>query len=159
MLEEFIKTVATKLRRNPDTVFEKVKKNVIQLFKNDLEEQIILHTKHKVKKKLESSLNYKIHSFEQLNEHVEEIHERIRVEDVYEAIRRRFVSYIETGNYKLILRVYNQKSMLSDSQVCQLCGVHSKDSYLDYILSLLRKNGNEAETIRKAIRDSLGVSK
>ena len=159
MLEEIIKTVATKLRRNPDTVFEKVKKNVIQLFKNDLEEQIILHTKHKVKKKLESSLNYKIHSFEQLNEHVEEIHERIRVEDVYETIRRRFVSYIETGNYKLILRVYNQKSMLPDSQVCQLCGVHSKDSYLDYILSLLRKNGNEAETIRKAIRDSLGVSK
>ena len=49
--------------------------------------------------------------------------------------------------------------MLPDSQVCQLCGVHSKDSYLDYILSLLRKNGNEAETIRKAIRDSLGVSK
>ena len=108
---------------------------------------------------MESSLNYKIHSFEQLNEHVEEIHERIRVEDVYETIRRRFVSYIETGNYKLILRVYNQKSMLPDSQVCQLCGVHSKDSYLDYILSLLRKNGNEAETIRKAIRDSLGVSK
>ena len=159
MLEEVVRTVASKLKKNPDRVFEMVKKNVIQLFENELEEQVILHTKHKIKKKLETSLNYKIHSFEQLNGHVEEIRERICVEEVYETIRRRFKSYIDTGNYKLILRVYNQKGMLPESQVCQLCGIHSKENYLDFILNLLRENGNEAEIIRKAIRSSLGVPK
>lgn len=159
MMEEVIKTVAARLKKNPDRVFETVKRNVIRLFKEELEEQVILHAKHKIKKKLESSLNYKIHSLEQLNGHMEEIHERIRPEEVYETIYRRFKSYIDMANYKMILRVFNQKGMLPESQVCQLCGVHSKESYLDFILSTLRENGNDAETIRKAVRNSLGVSK
>lgn len=157
MLEDVIKTVAGRLRKNRNEVFESVKNNVIQLFKEELDEQVILHAKHRVKKKLESSLNYKISSLKQLNEHVEDISERIRVEDIYRNIRKLFRSYIETGNYEQILRVYNQKGMLPQSRVCQYCGISSKETYLEFILSILRENSNDAETIRRAIKQSLNI--
>lgn len=159
MLEDVIKTVAKRLMKNSNEVFATVKKNVIQLFKNDLEEQVILHAKHQVKKRLEMALNYKIHSLQQLSEHVEEIQERVPVQDIYQKIRSRFETYIETQNYALILRVYNQKGMLPQSRVCQYCGISSKENYIEFILSLLKENKDDAKVIRKAIKHSLGVDR
>ena len=146
MLEDVIKSVAGRL-----------KENVIRLFEKDLEDQVILHAKHQVKKKLEMALNCKIHSFEQLNDQVEEIHERIRVEDIYSQIKTSFQMYIETADYNNILRVYNQKGMLPQSRVCQLCGISTKEHYLDFVLSILRENKAEADVIRHAIKASLGM--
>ena len=157
MLEDVIKSVAGRLMKNPDEIFRQVKENVIRLFEKDLEDQVILHVKHQVKKKLEMALNCKIHSFEQLNDQVEEIHERIRVEDIYSQIKTSFQMYIETADYNNILRVYNQKGMLPQSRVCQLCGISTKEHYLDFVLSILRENKAEADVIRHAIKASLGM--
>ena len=157
MLEDVIKSVAGRLMKNPDEIFRQVKENVIRLFEKDLEDQVILHAKHQVKKKLEMALNCKIHSFEQLNDQVEEIHERIRVEDIYSQIKTSFQMYIETADYNNILRVYNQKGMLPQSRVCQLCGISTKEHYLDFVLSILRENKAEADVIRHAIKASLGM--
>ena len=156
MLEDVIKSVAGRLMKNPE-IFRQVKENVIRLFEKDLEDQVILHAKHQVKKKLEMALNCKIHSFEQLNDQVEEIHERIRVEDIYSQIKTSFQMYIETADYNNILRVYNQKGMLPQSRVCQLCGISTKEHYLDFVLSILRENKAEADVIRHAIKASLGM--
>ena len=137
MLEDVIKSVAGRLMKNPDEIFSQVKENVIQLFNKDLEDQVILHAKHQVKKKLEMALNCKIHSFEQLNDQVEEIHERIRVDEIYNHIKSAFQQYIQTADYNSILRVYNQKGMLPQSRVCQLCGISTKEHYFH----LARKQG------------------
>ncbi len=104
-------------------------------------------------------MNYKIRSLQQLSEHVEEIQERVPVQEIYQKIRSRFESYIETQNYALILRVYNQKGMLPQSRVCQYCGISSKENYIEFILSLLKENKDDAKVIRKAIKHSLGVDK
>ncbi len=157
MLEDVIRTVAARLMKDPDDVFNQVKNNVIHLFEKDLEDQVILHAKHQVRKKLEMALNCKIHSFDQLNDRVEEIHERIRVEDIYDHIKGLFKQYIETADYCNILRVYNQKGMLPQSRICQLCGISSKENYLDFVLSILRENKEDAEVIRRTIKASLGI--
>lgn len=157
MLEDVIKSVAGRLMKNPDEIFSQVKENVIQLFNKDLEDQVILHAKHQVKKKLEMALNCKIHSFEQLNDQVEEIHERIRVDEIYNHIKSAFQQYIQTADYNSILRVYNQKGMLPQSRVCQLCGISTKEHYLDFVLSILRENKADAGVIRQAIKASLGM--
>lgn len=157
MLEAVIKTVAARLMKKPDAIFQTVKQNVVRLFSKDLEEQVILHAKHQVKKKLEIALNVKIHSFEQLNERVEEIHERIQTDVIYRHIKQTFQSYIDTADYESILRVYNQKGMLPQSRLCQLCGISTKEHYLEFILSILQEGKEDAEIIRKAIKRSLGM--
>lgn len=157
MLEDVIKSVARRLMKNPDEIFSTVKENVIRLFDKDLEDQVILHAKHLVRKKLEMTLNCKIHSFEELNEQVEEIHERMHVEDIYKELKEEFQQYVNTADYDNILRVYNQKGMLPQSRLCQLCGISTKEHYLDFILSILRENEGDATIIRRAIKGSLGM--
>lgn len=156
MIETVIKTVAHRLMKNPDDVFNQVKENVVRLFEKDLEAQVILHAKHLVRKRLETTVDRKITTVEQLSEHVESIRQNIHVKDIYQSIKKEFISYIEDGDYKNILRVYNQKGMLPQSRLCNLCGINNKESYLNLILSILKENKEDAEAIRAAIKDSLG---
>ena len=157
MIEDVIKTVAKRLMKDPDDVFKQVKENVVRLFQKELDSQVILHAKHQVRKKLETTVDRKITTVEQLTEHVESIRLNIHVEEIYKNIKEEFESYIETENYKSILRVYNQKGILPQSRLCAICGISNKESYLNLILSILKENKEDAEAIRKAIKHSLGT--
>ena len=143
--------------KDPDTVFTQVKENVVKLFEKDLESQVILHAKHRVRKKLETTVDRKITTVEQLTEHVESIRETVHVDDIYTGIKEKFIQYAGTGDYKNILRVYNQKGMLPQSQLCKYCGISNKESYLNLILSILRENKEDADVIRTSIKECLGT--
>lgn len=157
MIEAVVKTVARRLMKNPEEVFKQVKENVIRLFEKELEAQVILHAKHVVRKKLETTVDRKITSVEQLTEHVESIRQQIHVGEIYKTMKEEFRRYAETGDYKSILRVYNQKGMLPQSRLCSICGISNKESYLNLILSILKENKEDAEAIRTAIKESLGT--
>ena len=157
MLEPVIRTVARRMMKDPDTVFTQVTENVVKLFEKDLESQVILHAKHRVRKKLETAVERKITTVEQLTEHVESIRYNVHVDEIYNGIKDKFNQYIETGDYKNILRVYNQKGMLPQSRVCNFCGISNKESYLNFVLSILKENKEDAEVIRSSIKESLGT--
>lgn len=157
MIEEVIKTVARRLMKDPEQVFAEVKDNVVKLFEKELESQVILHAKHQVRKWLETTVDRKITSVEQLTEHVESIQQNIHVKEIYDHIKEEFTHYAEEGDYKNILRVYNQKGMLPQSRLCSICGISNKESYLNLILSILKENKEDAEAIRRAIKESLGT--
>lgn len=157
MLENVIKTVARRLMRDSDAVFGRVKENVVHLFARELESQVILHAKHRVRRKLETTVDRKIATVEQLAEHVETIRKNIRVETIYAEIKQQFLAYAAAADYPNILRVYNQKGMLPQSRLCPLLGISNKESYLDLILSILKENKNDAASIRDAIKESLGA--
>ena len=157
MLEPVIKTVARRLMKDPEQVFGQVKENVIRLFEKDLESQVILHAKHRVRRKLETTVDRKITTVEQLTEHVESILFNVHVDEIYSGIKDKFIQYTETGDYKNILRVYNQKGMLPQSRLCNICGISNKESYLNLILSILKENKEDAAVIRTSIKESLGT--
>lgn len=157
MIEDVIKTVAKRLMKDPDDVFRQVKENVVKLFKKELDSQVILHAKHQVRRKLETTVDRKISTVDQLAEHVESIRTSIHVDEIYGRIKSEFESYIETEDYKSILRVYNQKGMLPQSRLCSICGISNKESYLNLILSILKENKEDADMIRRAIKDCLGT--
>lgn len=157
MLEPVIKTVAKRLMKDEENVFEQVKENVVHLFEKDLDSQVILHAKHLVRKKLETSMDRKINTKEELANHVESIRDNIDVDTIYETIKKEFSQYITTKDYQSILRVYNQKGMLPQSRLCAICGISTKESYLNFILSILKENKEDAQVIRQAIKASFGL--
>ena len=69
----------------------------------------MLHARHRVQKKLETALNRKMSTVDELTEHVESIHNTVHVDEIYAGIKEKFIRFAETGDYKNILRVYNQK--------------------------------------------------
>ncbi|MDR1402204.1 MAG: DUF4435 domain-containing protein [Tannerellaceae bacterium] len=155
MLESIIKIVARRLMKDPESVFGEVKENVIKLFEKDLENQVILHALYRVRKKLETAVDRKIGTIEELAEHVDGLRETIHVHDIYSGIKDKFIRYAETKNYEKILLVYNQKGMLPQSHLCKICGISNKESYLNLILSILKEGKPDAEMIRTAIKESL----
>ncbi|MDH6383184.1 MULTISPECIES: DUF4435 domain-containing protein [unclassified Parabacteroides] len=157
MLEPVIKTVARRMMKDPETVFAQVKENVIRLFEKDLESQVMLHAKHRVRKKLETALNRKIATIEELAEHVDSLRDSIHVHDIYIGIKEKFLQYVDSYNYEKVLLVYNQKGILPQSQLCKICGISNKESYLNLVLSILKENQVDAEIIRSTIKESLGV--
>ena len=94
---------------------------------------------------------------DELSEHVESIRETVHVDEIYTGIKDKFIQFAETGDYKNILRVYNQKGMLPQSQLCKYCGISNKESYLNLILSILKENREDAEIIRTSIKECLGT--
>jgi adenylate kinase len=157
MLEPIIKVVARRLMKNPESVFGEVKENVIKLFEKDLEAQVILHARYRVRKKLETAVNRKIETIEELAEHIDGLRETIHVHDIYNGIKDKFIQYAETKNYKKILLVYNQKGMLPQSHLCKICGISNKESYLNLVFSILKEGGADTAVIRTAIKKSLGM--
>ena len=157
MLEPVIKTVAARLMKDPEQIFGQVKENVIKLFLKDMESQVLLHARHRVQKKLETALNRKMSTVDELTEHVQSIRETVHVDEIYTGIKEKFIRYAETGDYNNILRVYNQKGMLPQSQLCKYCGISNKESYLNLILSILKENKEDADVIRSSIKECLGT--
>lgn len=156
LLEPVIKTVAKYLKKEPDEVFEKTKGNIIAHFKRDLREQVILHSKHKVRKKLEFAVNYKIHSVKELARRVNNVQTEILPFEIYQSFKQAFYVYAKENDYNSILRVYNYKPMLSESGLCEYCNLTSPKVYIRLVLRILREKGEASDTIRKAIQNSLG---
>ena len=63
------------------------------------------------------------------------------------------------GDYASVLKVYNRKTMLSESHVARACGLRrdDKDSYIRAILSILKEDRADADTIREAIRSTFNL--
>ena len=67
--------------------------------------------------------------------------------------------YVASEDYASVLKVYNQKAMLPGSNVSQLCGLTgSKDSYIDAIITILRRDTASSRRIVAAITRCFGLS-
>ena len=135
MLEEVIKTVAHTCGRNEDKVFAHVKKSILGQFRQDIRQQAMLHTRHRV-----TGL-------------VDEIKPR----QLFQNFCNDFHRYVSEGDYPSVLRVYNQKSMIPGSNVAGLCGLSNKEAYVARVIDILRHDGPDAARIRKAIIACFGI--
>lgn len=157
MLEEVVRTVASSCHKNEDSAFARTKKALMAMFERELKEQALLHTRHRVKHTVEHRIDRKFQNITRLEEHLSDLVTEINPRATYEELCRQFRSMLKTGDYAGILRVFNQKSMLSETNVWGLCGTHDKNHYINTVMDLLRANGPAAARLRKAIRGAFGI--
>ena len=159
MLEEVVRAVAVHYRRNEDEAFRTVSRRIVKLFEGDLRQQALQHTRHRVKKTVEHRIDGRFANINMLEEHITDLAQAINPRGMYEEICREFRRYVQHGDYASILRVYNRKSMLSESHVARACGLRSDDKqeYIRAILNILKDNKAEARRIRAAIYDCFGL--
>ncbi len=151
MLEGVIRVVSRRMMQNHNMVVKKVKRNVIELFKADLDGQVLLHTRHRLRRRIEYMIDRRLHSIAELEEHITTLTDGIDVRELYENIYTQFYTYITERDYLSILMVYNQKGMLPQSNLPQLCGLTGKEKYLAMIIAILKENGADAEELRASL--------
>jgi len=157
MLEEIVRAVARYSKHNPDKVFAKVKHSILLQFKTDLHKQALQHTRHRVKQTVEYRIDGRFTNIGQLESHMDALKREINPRGLYENFCREFKRYLNESDYRSVLRVYNQKSMIPASNVAGMCGLSGKDQYISVILEILRGKSAEADEIRRAVTACFGL--
>lgn len=160
MLEEVVRAVASHYGRDENRTFARVRRNIINLFARELEQQALLHTRHRVKVDVEHCIDRRFTDISRLERHLAALVRQINPRAFYNETCRRFRGYVEAGDYAGVLLVYNRKAMLSESNVAGLCGVPGGDreSYVRAVLRILRLGGEGAARIRMAIKKCFGIN-
>lgn len=159
MLEDVIKTVARHNGKDGQRVFNDVKSAVMTQFKQEVRQQAMQHTRHKVKRTFEYRVDGKFTNINALEDHITDLVAEINPRGTYEAFCREFHGYVEADDYQSVLRVFNQKTMISTSNVANRCGVSGgKDGYVKEILKILKSEGRDALIIRRAIIRCFGIT-
>lgn len=159
MLEDVVRAVASYRHKDENHVFMKVKSSIIAQFRNELRQQALMHTRHRVKRLMEYRVDGRFANINMFEEHITHLTAEINPRGLYEDFCRRFRSYVAAADYASVLRVYNQKSMLPASNVAGLCGLRNKDEYIRTILQMLRDESRGAERIRRAVRICFGLDR
>jgi ABC-type lipoprotein export system ATPase subunit len=154
LLEDVVKTVATKMMANPDDVFSKVKVNVVAFFKEQLISQVIAHTISRIERIFKTATSQKgIDDFATLDKSLSNFWGNQDFKKIYDELFAEFTQLIDTQDFEGILKVFNNKGLIAKSNVSSLCGLNSKENaYLKYIISTLKLNNESSEKIRKAIK-------
>jgi hypothetical protein len=73
----------------------------------------------------------------------------------YNRLREEFAQLVVKGDYKGILKVFNHKPMLPDSELHLMLGYHSKEEYISAVIKAMRGNGKDARRLRSVVRTCL----
>ena len=157
MLEGVIRAVARSKHRDENSVAGKVMHNVMTMFTRELKAQALEHVRHRVKRNVEMRIDMKFRSINDVEEHMVDLVREINPRGMYDDLCREFHIYLKNHDYMAVLRVFNYKQMLGDSNVASLCGFHRKDDYLRSVFNILKGDGPEAKAIRHAVKACFGL--
>lgn len=159
MLEEVVRAMARNGHKDPAEVAARVKRTIFRLFEADLRQQALQHTRHRVKKAVEHRIDGRFANISQLETHIGGLGDEINPRGIYEQLCREFRGYVRDKDYQSVLRVYNRKTMISESHVARLCGLKrdSMEGYIAAVIDTLRRDRPEADAIRRAVRHAFDL--
>lgn len=158
MLEGVVKAVARRRKKDEKYVMLSVKSAVIKMFKSNLRKQALEHVRHRMKRMAGVCIDRRFQDIGSLEEHINDLLNELNPRAVYEELCREFHRYVATGDYVSVLKVFNEKSMLVNSNVAALCGLSNKEAYIRTVLNILKGDSEEAEEIRHSIKECFGIS-
>lgn len=156
LLPAVIRAMAANRKRNPDKVYDKVKRNILKMFASQIEQQVLQHVRHRMKRLIVSHSDIKAHTLSDLEHHLRSLPRQIDLRHEYETISAQFKGLLERQDMPGVLRVFNHKPMLPECGVVSLLGYGSKEDYITGVLDVLKRDGNDASGLRRAIRSIYG---
>ncbi len=158
LMEEVVRTMAKRRRRNPEKVFGKVQRAVLGEFRRKFDEQALQHVRHRVKRMVECKIDARFSCITAMETHLRSLINMLRPREQYNQLRAEFQGYINSRDYAGILKVFNHKPMLGDCGVAQMLGYKHKDDYIAGVIGALKEGGPDADRLREAIRRCFRVT-
>lgn len=157
LLEDVVKTMAGRRRRDPDAVAEKVRREVMRMFARQYDAQALMHVRHRVKREMECRVDGRFTCITAMETHLRNLADKLRPREQYEQLRAEFQGMIERQDYAGVLKVFNHKPMLADCGVDRMLGFRSKEEYVADVIRALKGSGREAEALRNAVKRCFGL--
>lgn len=152
LIKEIVTALADYLGKDNEAVFNTVKENLIQFFKAELENQILLHFKEILTKQFSFLSNFSSKTIIEVVSEIDVNYNQIDKKEIYENIDKEFKEVIESKDYDATLRLFNLKNaLIPNSKVCELLGIRNKQEYLKLVITILKKKGDLADRIKTGI--------
>ena len=157
LLEEVVKEVATSMMKDATLVFEKVKSNILTFFDSQKERQALEHSLSRVERLFKNATsNSEVKTIQEFQKSLSSFWTNFNVEEIYNEVLSEFQDLIDAEDYEGILKVFNNKGIIQNSEVISLCDLSSRnDAYLNYILGLLKQRSEKSHNIKKAILEKI----
>ncbi len=153
LIEEVVNAVALHMDKDANTVFEEVKRNIVNFFKDEIESQIIDHYKEVIKKSYRNVGNFISKNIDEAITEMEYAYSSLNKRQLYENIKVEFESVIQTNDYISTIRNFNLKNaLIPNSKVCELTGIKNRDEYQSIVLTLLKRDENLCKAIRTKVK-------
>lgn len=146
LTEEVVRVLARRFASNEDEVFQKVKRNIIRRFNNQLDSQINGYEIAYLKRQL-AGIDI---SDGRLN--AETIVSAVNPEEARRLSEAHFEEVAKEGDYNSVLRVFNDKSLVKS--VGHLLGIDNKD-YVSKVVTLLQ--GDLNDDLRRALSNYVPI--
>lgn len=157
LIEKVVKEVASIMMKDVNSVFDTVKTNVISFFNSQKEKQALEHSLSRVERLFKNATdNSAVNTIAEFEGSLTDFWSEFNVQDIYTEILSEFQKLIDNADYDGVLKVFNNKGMVANSQVIPLCDLNTRNgAYLNYIINLLKQNNDSSERIIKAIIEKI----
>lgn len=147
-----VRTMAEILGKDSDRIIAKVEQTVMKIFAENYEAQALQHTRHKMKRDVERKIDARFSCITALELHIKGLINKLRPREHFESLMCDFERMLVEKDYQGILRVFNHKPMLTDSNVARLLGFPNAESYITGVIGALRHTDDAAARLRDEIR-------
>lgn len=157
LMESVIRIMATHRGKDPDLIFTKVRRSVLKMFDSHFREQVLQHVRHRMKRAVECKVDMRVRTIGELERHVKTLPELVNVKGEYDRLMQEFGAIAAAKDYAGVLKVFNHKPMLPDSQSPVLLGYDDKRAYIEGVLNLLKQHSHAARELRRAFISAFKV--
>lgn len=155
LLEDVVKTMAKLRGKNPEQIISKVKKRAFAIFGQRLQQQVLEHVRHRIKREVDAKIDAKFPCITALETHLRQLINILNPRKQYNEMLRNFHGIVERKDYTSLLRVFNHKPLVSECELPSMLGYKNKEEYVKGVISILKEGDPDAEKIREAIRKAL----
>lgn len=156
LVEDIVKLISEYMGKDSEEIFSKVKANLISYFENQLENQIVIHFRERMKKKCRALYEFDAKVESEIITKIDEEFNSINKTELFENIRKDFKECISNEDYQSILRVFNLKNALIPmSKILTLIGINSPDDYINLVITLIQKQNETAEKLKNTILENV----
>lgn len=147
-----ISVMARRRGKSPSKVLDKVKIEVLRMFKHQADSQALQHVRHRVKREVECKIDARFTCITALETHLKTLVFKLQPRKHYNTLRKEFSRMIEEKDYEGILRVFNHKPMLPNCGIHQLLNFRTKEDYISGVLTALAEKSDDAKKLRNTVR-------
>lgn len=152
LVEEIVKSVATHLGKDADTVFEQVKDNLVNYWSTQIDNQVLIHFQERIRRKMINASSFVAKNIQEVIQEIDGNIVTINKQEVYDSIKEEFEEIKDNSNYSGILQAFNLKNaLIPESKICSLIGLNNQESYLKLVITLLKKKNDISENISNGI--------
>ena len=152
-----ISVMARRRGKSPSKVLDKVKMEVLRMFKHQEDSQALQHVRHRVKREVECKIDARFTCITALETHLKTLVFKLQPRKHYNTLRKEFSRMIEEKDYEGILRVFNHKPMLPNCGIHQLLNFRTKEDYISGVLTALAEKSDDAKKLRNTVRHCFRV--